>query len=211
MIKIIISGEGNSDVGKTDHDRGEFIPGPITVLTRNILSRCDKDDVHFHLRTRSELKRYPITLKGKKREDKGTASGKGHSDLAYKLAYIAKENKCHIAILMRDADNRDFDMVYNEIQSGFSAAKFEHGIPAVPVPASEAWIICCISPEKCLHIENCSDDMKALLEQLLLSQHKSNDEETWSEIATDCNIEKVRSDSFRRYMRDIENAVQYLS
>lgn len=210
MIEIILSGEGNSDIGEQNYQNGEFILGPIAILTRNILHWYHKHDVNFQFKTRLELKRYPITLKGKKKREKEGATGKGHSDLAYKLACVAKENNCHIAVLMRDADNRDFQAVYQEIESGFLAAKFEHGIPAVPVPKSEAWIICCIEQEKSQNIENYpSNDIKALLEQMLLSQQKDHNKETWREIVIHCNVEYIKSNSFQRYMTDIGKAVQY--
>lgn len=211
MIKIIISGEGNSDIGEIDHETGQFVLGPITILTGKILHWHHKYDFDFQFRTRLELKRYPMTLKGKKKREKMVATGKGHSDLAYKLACIAKENSCHLAILMRDADRRDFDIVYQEIKSGFLAAKFDYGIPAVPVPNSEAWLICCIIPERSQHIESESNDLKKLLEQILLSQHQTHDKETLYEIANLCDIESIQSHSFQQYKIDIRDAVQYLS
>lgn len=104
MIEILLSGEGNSDIGEKNFQSGEFILGPIAILTRNILHWYHKHDVHFQFKPRLELKRYPMTLDGKKKKEKKGAIAKGHSVLAYKLACVAKENNCHIAILMRDND-----------------------------------------------------------------------------------------------------------
>ncbi len=209
MIKIILSGEGSSDIGEIDYQTGEFMPGPIAVLTRNVLRFHHKDDVRFHFKARKELKQYPITLKGKPQKSKGTA-GKGHSILAWKLACVAKDEECDIAILMRDADNREFAPVYEEIRSGFLAAAFDRGIPAVPVPKSEAWIICCMVPERSHRIEDSTREMKELLEEMLRFQHKPRNRETCCEITTDCRVESVLSRSFVQYRNDIERAVRHL-
>ncbi len=155
------------------------------------------------------MKRHLMTLKGKPKREKESA-GKGHSLLAFKLAWVAKENNCDVAVLMRDADNRKFTEVYEEIKSGFLAAGFDRGIPAVPVPKSEAWIICCMEPGESDRIELGSEDMKALLEQRLRLQGKSNNMQTWCKIASSCDVCSARSPSFVRYKKDIEGAVRHL-
>ena len=38
MIEIILSGEGNSDIGEYDSKTNSFIAGPITLLTINNLT-----------------------------------------------------------------------------------------------------------------------------------------------------------------------------
>ncbi|MFH0825241.1 MAG: hypothetical protein V2B18_21020 [Pseudomonadota bacterium] len=210
MIRIILSGEGNSDFGELDHLTKEFTPGPIALLTENILAWHHKVDVSFKFRTRAELKRYPMTLKGKKKKT-GIATGRGHSDLAYKLACVAKENRCDVAILMRDARKSEYDTVYQEIKDGFSAAKFDSGIPAVPVPESEAWIVSCIVPERSHRVEDCSRDMKVILEELLKSRNRPHNKETWCEITAGCRVDSVKSPSFVQYTKDIEDVVKYLS
>ena len=210
MIEVIISGEGNSDVGENDYLTNQFIPGPITILTDKIIHFFYNDDVCFHFKPRSELKRYPMTLKGKKKKFKKTASGKGHSDLAYKLGCLAKEKNVHIAVLMRDASKAQFRSVYDEIKSGFIAATFENGVAAVPVPESEAWILCCLNPKESARIENCKTDMKELLEDKLTQRHLPHTKEIWCDIADDCMIEQIESSSFKQYKNDLEERIKYL-
>ncbi len=209
MIEILISGEGSSDIGHGDYESGNFVLGPITILTQNILHFLHKHDVNFHFKTRSALKRYPITLKGKKKRDKLLA-GKGHSNLAYKLGVLSKEKGCHLAVLMRDTDNRKFEDVYAEIISGFQVAKFEGGVPAVPCPKSEAWLICCLFPEKSGQIESVKEEMKILLENLVIEQGMKHTSDTWCKIATECEIEKIQARSFCQYLQDLESATRYL-
>ncbi|KPA18044.1 hypothetical protein MHK_001729 [Candidatus Magnetomorum sp. HK-1] len=104
-----------------------------------------------------------MTLKGRKKRDKIKSTGKGHSNLAYKLACIARESNYQVAILMRDAGKDDFQSIYQEIMEGFEAALYQNGVAAVPVPESEAWIISCLDPKESIKIEDCKTDMKKLL------------------------------------------------
>jgi len=209
MIKIYISGEGNSDIGHKDYESGQFIFGPITILTQNILYFLHKHDIRFRFVTRKELKRYPMTLKGKKKKEK-LSSGKGHSNLAYKLGIRSQEEGCHLAILMRDSDNRKFEDVYAEISSGFQTANFKGGIPAVPCPKSEAWLICCLFPEKSHQIERIKEEMKELLERIIIERGVEPTLEIWNDIAMKCQIEKIQAHSFCQYVQDLKKATQYL-
>lgn len=210
MIEIILSGEGNSDIGEQDHQTGEFVPGPVSLLTQKLLHFNHKHDLCFHFIRRAELKKYPMTLKGKKKKDKTDATGKGHSDLAYKLGSIAKDKDYHTAVLMRDAGKEEFKAVYDEVMSGFRAAAFQRGVPAIPVPESEAWLICCLEPGESDIIEDIKEDMKKLLEQKLLEKGKAHNKGTWCEIASQCPIDKIKTPSFKKYKQDLEGAVKYL-
>ncbi len=209
MIEIIISGEGTSDVGYCDNKSSRFVFGPVTYLTQNILHSLHKFELNFHFKSRDELKRYPITLKGKKKKEKLSATAKGHSNLAYKLAYLAKDKGYSVAILMRDADNRKFEDVYEEIKEGFQAARFENGVPAVPVPKSEAWLICCLEPDKSLNIEICKEEMKILLKKMLSEKGMEDHNNTWCEIAGNCDTDKIKSRSFCRYIKDLKQVSLY--
>ena len=62
MIELLLSGEGNSDMGEEDRQSGAFVLGPIGILTKNMLCSWHKYDVNFHFEPRSKLKRYPMTL-----------------------------------------------------------------------------------------------------------------------------------------------------
>jgi len=210
MIELILSGEGNSDIGEKDIQTQKFIAGPITILTINILNNFHKFDLKCHFINRMQLKKYPMTLKGRKKRDKIKSTGKGHSNLAYKLACIARENNYQVAILMRDAGKDDFQSIYQEIMEGFEAALYQNGVAAVPVPESEAWIISCLDPKESIKIEDCKTDMKKLLEQKLSERNQTHNKETWCEIAGKCLIEKVEAHSFNKYRNDLEKVVQYL-
>lgn len=210
MIEILISGEGNSDVGEKDRLTNQFTPGPITILTDKILRFYHKEDIRFQFKSRSELKRYPMTLKGKKKRFKNAAAGKGHSDLAYKLGCLARENRADLAVLMRDAGKDRFQIVYDDIRGGFEAARFENGVPAVPTPESEAWLIACLEPEESARIENCKADMKTLLEEKLMQKKRDHSKAGWREIAQDCVIDKIKAPSFQKYKNDLHHKTKYL-
>ena len=210
MIELILSGEGNSDIGEKDIQMQSFIPGPITVLTIKILNYFHKFDIKCHFINRMQLKKYPMTLKGKKKREKIKTTGKGHANLAYKLACIARENNYQVAILMRDASKNEFQSIYQEIMGGFETAMYKNGVAAIPVPESEAWLISCLDPNESKSIEGCKTDMKKLLEQKLLKRNQAHNKETWCQIAGKCAIEKVEAPSFNKYRNDLEKVVKYL-
>ena len=69
MIELILSGEGNSDIGEKDIQTKKFIAGPIAILTINILNNFHKFDLKCHFINRMQLKKYPMTLiKGKEKK-----------------------------------------------------------------------------------------------------------------------------------------------
>ena len=151
-----------------------------------------------------------MTLKGRKKKEKIKATGKGHSNLAYKLACIARERKYQIAILMRDASKQEYQTVYQEVMGGFHTAIYNNGVAAIPVPESEAWIVSCLDPEESKGIEDLKIDMKKLLEQKLSEKNKDHIKENWCEIATNCIIKKVEAPSFKRYCNDLKKVAEYL-
>jgi hypothetical protein len=210
MIELILSGEGNSDIGEKDIQTQKFIAGPITILTINILNNFHKFDLKCNFVNRMQLKKYPMTLKGRKKRDKIKSTGKGHSNLAYKLACIARENNFQVAILMRDARKDDYQAVYEDIMGGFQTAMYQNGVAAIPVPESEEWIISCLNPKDSLKIEDCKTDMKKLLEQKLIERNHLHNKETWCDIAANCVIEKIDAPSFNQYRNDLEKVVKYL-
>ncbi len=111
---------------------------------------------------------------------------------------------------MRDSGRREFQLVYSAIKDGFRSARFEHGVPAVPVPESEAWLICCLEPEESRCIERSKEDLKIILEKKLLVRHREHSKDTWREIAVDCVVERLRAPSFRQYKNDMKHALKYL-
>ncbi|MGK0290864.1 MAG: hypothetical protein ACI86H_002327 [bacterium] len=209
MIRVILSGEGNSDLGKIDYFTKKLVLAPIGILTEKILLFHKEQDIEFEFIPSCELKRKIMTLKGKK-EKKDI---KGHFTTAYKLGVFAdKENaekkKYDIAVLMRDASKTKFETVYNQILRGFGESPLkERGVPAVPVSESEAWLICCLEPAISRNIENEKENMKKMLERKLLNVGKKDNEKTRCKLAENCQIAEIEAPSFKMYKDDLKIAV----
>jgi hypothetical protein len=164
-MKLILSGEGPTDIGDWGQsDTGEkyFRPGPmahfVDILLTPILgySQLDVKDgngAHVLFIGEGELKRRgksdPIVLRGKK-------AGKGSGLLtknAQALGLIAIDEAKRfdtpvIAVLFRDGDGTQSRDDWNEkrasIGRGFERVEFKYGVPMIPHPKSEAWILCAL-------------------------------------------------------------------
>ncbi len=166
-MHLVLSGEGNSDLGKISYASTEFIPASMYYLIDKIIEQklsysfyetCP-DSITFIPKIKlgeiaKELK------KGKKLKIPHTGK-KSKKETAYflvnaiTLAYIAKEKSEKladevIAILFRDSDGTCStskgmweDKVIS-IENGFKLGNFTKGIAMVPKPKSEAWLLCAL-------------------------------------------------------------------
>jgi len=173
-VHLVLSGEGNSDIGKLSYNSNEFIPASMYYLIDKIIEK--KLCYSFYELTpdlitfipKSELvkigKRLP-PYTGKKIK-KGQALFLIN---AITLAKVAKEKSKElkdddvIAILFRDSDGTNStskgmwkDKV-ESIENGFKMEKFDRGVAMIPKPKSEAWLICALKNrpyEKCDTLED---------------------------------------------------------
>lgn len=164
---LLLSGEGPTDLGRgTGRGRisegGAFQPGPLALIADQVLEalgtsmRLEQGRAGFvtkqTLETRARqlrpLKKSP-RLPGKKR-GKETAYFFRN---ARALAAIANEKSRQvgspvIAILFRDSDGTAsagrgvWDQKRQSMLDGFEAEQCSTGVPMLPKPKSEAWLIC---------------------------------------------------------------------
>lgn len=172
-MKVLVSGEGPTDIGLSSL-AGTFEPGPMMLFVDKLLepildySVLDPqflaaDSVQFIHKT--ELGRHrdqrPTRLPGIRREA-GTAY---HFESASALGRLAKQQLDRgpvIAVLFRDSDGtnstsgQDWRRKLESIQSGFEAAEFAFGVPMLPRPKSEAWLLCAVARKhnNCASLEN---------------------------------------------------------
>jgi hypothetical protein len=164
---FLLSGEGPTDLGACQDGRGvcasrDFRPGPMAMLVSQLVeeewgwSPLDRDAFVFV--AEGELSRRAkevigddpkrLVLRGEK-VPKETAMLVRH---AQALARLAKEHAAGAgaagAVLFRDTDgtrttetNRRKDKV-EAIDRGFESESFGEGVPMVPKPKSEAWLLC---------------------------------------------------------------------
>lgn len=200
-MHLVLSGEGNTDIGKLSYSLEEFIPASMYYLIDKIIER--KLQYSFY-----ELTPELITFIPKKRlleeskRFKSFASKKKGKDTAifYKnaraLAKIAQDKSIElqdddvIAILFRDSDGTlstakgMWEEKVKSIEYGFKFKGFNRGIAMVPKPKSEAWLICALKDkayENCQKLEERSgnddspNNLKDELESFKLSSNEINE------------------------------------
>jgi len=159
-MHLVLSGEGNSDIGFFSQYHNEFIAGSMYYIVDKIIEKryelsyyqCKDECITFVPKvalTRLTKKLPPFT--GKK-ASKETAYFRNN---AIALAKIAKDKSKEleddvIAILFRDSDgtNSTSKGIWEDkivsIENGFAIEKFTQGVAMIPKPKSEAWLICAL-------------------------------------------------------------------
>lgn len=166
---LLLSGEGPSDLGRCAMPVGQcdgdaFEAGPMAVLVdqivQEVLCYSVLRDAPASLRYVSKQllgeaigeqrqNKRMVSLTGKKRAEETGYFMK----MAWAFGTLAQqieagEGDCAVAVFFRDSDGthsvRDGDWAqkWASIEGGFIRARFERGVPMVPRPTSEAWLLC---------------------------------------------------------------------
>ena len=224
-MHLVLSGEGNSDIGKLSHSLEEFIPASMYYLIDKIIEK--KLDYSFYELTPELITFIPKKqlLEESKRFKAFSGKKKGQSTaIFYKnaraLAKIAQDKSKEIedddviAILFRDSDgtvstiNGMWEDKVKSIEIGFRFKDFNRGVAMIPKPKSEAWLICALkdkSYENCQKLEDRSgnDDspknLKDELESFAISNDKINEMIKNGEI----DIEKIDMPSFEYFVKKL--------
>ena len=224
-MHLLLSGEGNSDLGLFCSFNNEFIAGSMYYIVDKIIeqkydfSYYDVKDEMITFIPKVELtkltKRLP-PFTGKKGL-KGTAY---FTNNAIALAKIAKKkskvlNDDVIAILFRDADGTSstikglWEEKVQSIENGFKIEKFNHGVAMIPKPKSESWLICALqrSPyENCTKLEERSgnddspNNLKDELESFGIELEHINEMIQDGQI----DIEKIEMPSFEYFSKKLK-------
>lgn len=194
---VLVSGEGVTDMGQCiasdDCCGDEFEAGPMACLVDQIAefslgySFLALGLMHFVSKAKvSEVSRglKPPSLAGRKRKQETTYFFRNARAIAQLSQELAKHSSDEVvAVLFRDAD-RTRSTVKDEWQDkrdsmikGFAFEDFDSGVPMVPNPKSEAWLLCALKKahpyEHCegLEFESGNDDapdsLKAQLAEAL--------------------------------------------
>lgn len=177
---LLLSGEGPSDLGRCAMPVGQcdgdaFEAGPMAVLVDQIVQEVLRysvlRDVPASLRYLSKQclgavisaqrqNKRMVALTGKKRaEETGYFMRMAWAFGTLAQQIEAGEGDCAVAVLFRDSDGTHTvpDSAWSEkwtsIEQGFIRARFDRGVPMLPRPTSEAWLLCAAKPEP---YQNCS-------------------------------------------------------
>jgi hypothetical protein len=173
---LVLSGEGPTDLGMCSNPQGMcsgavFSIGPMTVLVDQII----EPKLDYSLRTTPDqliyvgkaalaarLKALPGRLRparGKKQEVE-TQYFFGNAAMLGRIALEieAKREDSSIAILFRDCDSSDahppeWEAKFQSMLDGFQSVGFERGVPMIPKPTSEAWLLAAAQAQP---YQNCS-------------------------------------------------------
>jgi hypothetical protein len=236
-MMLVLSGEGPTDLGRCrtpagNCSGGEFEPGPLCVIVDKLLEPALgyhplelPDRVHFIHKTalshRARAKRHGYSLVGKKR---GQETGDFYI-AAWMLGEIALEmelanDDLSIAVLHRDSDERAdgpndvWDRKHRSILDGFARASYARGVPLLPKPISESWLLCLALPgmASCAALEDESASersprpLKRQLDEALGGHQDAGELASWIEDAFDADRLSIMP-SFAQFRERLASAM----
>ncbi|MEQ9236692.1 hypothetical protein [Coleofasciculus sp. E2-BRE-01] len=180
---LLLSGEESSDIGTQEDKIGSM----TKFIDRWIMRRSDYSliDIKCYkivskkkLADIAKTRLKPLSRKGKKHKKE---TGYFYKN-ARALALLAKEESSKletivIPVLFRDADGTassdrgEWQDKHQSVLNGFEAEQLVNGVPMIPKPKSEAWILCALREhyQNCQRLENESgndDSPNSLKKQL---------------------------------------------
>jgi hypothetical protein len=172
---LVLSGEGKTDIGEAND-----AIGPMTkLIDRYISPKLEYSLIeiqHYHIIPEPALVQKAKELKALSRRGKKRLIETGYYyKNARALALLAAEesqklnNTPVIAILFRDGDGTvssercEWDDKWQAMIDGFISEDFYNGVPMLPKPKSEAWILCALDRQyqNCARLEESSGNNRS--------------------------------------------------
>jgi hypothetical protein len=239
---LVVSGEGPSDIGRCENGHGEcsgkeFVAGPMAIIIDKLvepianysLLRAGAIEFISESCLAGHAKKLPkrklaISI-GKRRKFETAYHFKNARALAFEAKKRAAKVHCPVgAVLFRDADGTRstekglFEAKWNSMVAGFEAEDFDHGIPMVPKPKSEAWLLCALKAQPYQHCaglenslsgnDNNPNPAKQQLANVLIQKGKTVGD--LADMVEDETISTSRIDmpSFNRFRRRLEDVTR---
>lgn len=182
---ILVSGEGLTDMGRclvTDSCCGDdFEAGPMAWLVDQIVESSlgypllPSGWIYFVSKTKlSAVSKGlgPTALPGPKRPRETAYFYRNARAMAQLAQELAKNNSDEVvAVLFRDADGTQsagrgvWQDKWDSMLRGFQHERFDTGVPMIPKPKSEAWLLCALKQSgpyrNCTSIEDASGNDNA--------------------------------------------------
>ncbi|MGI9283097.1 MAG: hypothetical protein ACR2PX_26165 [Endozoicomonas sp.] len=187
---LLFSGEGPTDMGQSNVaqtvcEGDDFLPGPMAwfvdqwVERKLCFSHIENSLCGFIPKTQlvEQAKNGPgkskkrMGLRGKKNPSHETQyyynNARAMAQIARKLAEDRHDTV--VSVLFRDGDGTqsagrgEWDAKWQSMLDGFAREKYESGIPMIPKPKSEAWLLCAVGNnyQHCAALEEESGNDKA--------------------------------------------------
>ncbi|MFN0079762.1 MAG: hypothetical protein ACKVY0_25130 [Prosthecobacter sp.] len=177
---LILSGEGPSDIGSCNNGQGrcsgpDFRAGPMAMIVDKIAedklgySLADAGALdHIPESSRARMaKQLPRTFVTGKRRGFETAHFFKEVRALARLAMTESEadETLRGVVLFHDSDGTRsterglYETRIRSMEDGFKAEGFEFGVPMVPRPKSEAWLICALKLDAYQYCEALEDSL----------------------------------------------------
>lgn len=235
-MRLWLSGEGPSDLGAMGPGPSgdEFRPGPMAVMVDRLvetrigysmldLHHAGGDCIRFIAETELAQagKKGPLLLPGQKFGKHNTFFTRN----AQALGLLAKNDALAsdqptVAVLFRDGDGTrsvaksQWQDKFNSIQRGFELVDFPSGVPMVPRPKSEAWLLCALRQptySSCEKLEDASgndaspNSLKGQLEQVA-GAAGADEQAQWLRDGT-VDVNRIDMPSFNAFRGELERAL----
>jgi len=162
-MRLWLSGEGPTDLGQVvpTADGPQFIPGPMAwVVDKLLQARLGYSLLELHAAGADSVTfvhKAQLSAHGKPSQPgkpllSGIKHGKGHAFHARSAQCLGLMAKAAappvVAVLFRDSDGTNatprqaWREKWESMERGFALAGFDAGVPMVPRPKSEAWLLC---------------------------------------------------------------------
>lgn len=188
---LLLSGEGPTDMGFCELtclrcDGGEFLPGPMAWFVDQWVERklsyshielgfcglIPKGELIKKCKKELSTNGKSMGLLGKKRPGYDTNEFYKNARMLARLAQqlAVERNEPVIAVLFRDRDGtrssspNAWDEKWQSMLNGFQIENYRHGVPMIPAPKSEAWLLCAVENQyqHCAAIEKRSGNDRGL-------------------------------------------------
>lgn len=230
-MHLVLSGEGKTDIGLFSYENGEFIPAPMYYIIDKIIEK--KLNYSVYEDTPTEITFIPKALLIEICRSFKAFSGKKNPQgtiefykNAVGLSRIVKQ-KCAekndndvIVVLFRDKDgtNSSSSTLWNDkiksMETAFEQEKI-NGIPMIPNPKSEAWLICALKNnpyQNCVQLENRSgnddspNNLKDELKTILSTMGKEYNDINEMIKNESIDIYKIKMPSFDYFLEKLESS-----
>lgn len=242
-MKILLSGEGPTDLGACNNAQGrcdgaDFKQGPMTKLLIQLLepllhySLVDYPDSFAYVSEAAlceQTKATPARLQPTRGKKKGVETSYFYGN-AMTLGRMAIELAADVggsvlAVFFRDSDGTRSSHAslwqdkWKSVCDGFTRSGFEYGVPMLPKPKSEAWLLCvagvnpggdCSALEELSGNDNSPDSAKLQLDAMLGHHHSADELSAWlNEHLVD--VDRINSmPSFNAFHQSLKSAVHKL-
>lgn len=232
---FLFSGEGPTDLGRCRAGESvcegdQYEHGPMTVIVDQLVD-AKRDSKHYGYCSERGLNRWAAKLKRLKKAPR-LPGKKAEKETRYfyrnarALALCAKEkaaelNDVVVAVLFRDSDGAAsagrglWKDKWQSMLDGFEVEGFKTGVPMLPKPKSEAWLLCALKEnpyQGCARLEKRSGNdrsPKSLKRDLERRLGHSPSREELCELVTNrrINVSKIDMRSFIDFKKRLEEVL----